>query len=107
MIFKNGEIVETGQPAPPEGLSEREKSFLARLARKYAGGESAGLARSYLIAAGGILALFAIARWTPWWWAALIAAEAAGLILFHKYKRFAAFKTRVLVKLWREREGGS
>ncbi len=87
----------------PPGLAEREKAFLSRLAEKYETGESAGLARSYLIAAAGILALFAIARWLPWWWAALIAVEAAGLMMFRQYKRFALFKTRILGKLWRER----
>ena len=94
--------VESSQTTPPTGLSEREKTFLARLAGKYEGGEDTGLLQSYLIAAGGILALFALARWTPWWWAALIAVEAATIMIFRQYKRFAAFKTRILVKMWRE-----
>ncbi len=90
--------------APKEGLTDREKGFLARLARKYETGEGAGQVRSYLIAAAGTLALFTFARWLPWWWAALVVFEAAALFLFYKYKRFSVFKTRVLVKLWRERK---
>lgn len=89
--------------APQEELSPREKGFLSSLARKYEADENAGQVRSYLIAAAGTLALFAIARWLPWWWAALIVFEAAALYLFRQYKRFSVFKTRVLVKLWRER----
>ncbi|MBT3350667.1 MAG: hypothetical protein HOC91_03880 [Nitrospinaceae bacterium] len=89
--------------APRNGLSAREKGFLSSLARKYETSDDAGQVRSYIIAAAGTLALFAIARWLPWWWAALIAFEAAALFLFYKYKRFSVFKTRVLVKLWRER----
>jgi len=85
------------------GLSEREKGFLARLAKKYETDESAGLVRSYLIAAGTLLVLFAAARWIPHWLAALAVVEAAGLLLYHKYKKFSLFKTRVLVKMWRER----
>ena len=97
--------MESGKKDSPQGLSAREKGFLASLARKYETDESAGLARSYLIAAAGVFALFALARWVPLWWAALIAAEAAGLLVFHKYKRFSGFKTRILVKMWRERAG--
>lgn len=93
--------------APREGLTDREKGFLSRLARKYETDENAGQVRSYLIAAAGTLALFALARWLPWWWAALIAFETAALFLFYKYKRFSVFKTRVLVKLWRERKEAS
>jgi len=54
--------------------------------------------------AAGILALFAIARWLPWWWASLISFEAAALFLIYKHNRFSVFKTQVLVKLWRERK---
>ena len=93
--------------APREGLTEREKGFLSRLARKYETDENAGQVRSYLIAAAGTLALFALARWLPWWWAAIIVFEAAGLYLFRQYKRFSTFKTRVLIKLWRERKEAS
>ncbi len=95
--------MESPQEESPEKLTKREEGFLAHLARKYEPGEDAGLVRSYLIAAAGIFALFALARWTPWWWVALIAAEAVALAGFQKYKKFAAFKTRILVKLWRER----
>ncbi|MEK6709386.1 MAG: hypothetical protein AABZ64_02285 [Nitrospinota bacterium] len=86
------------------GLAEHEKRFLARIAQKYEKDERAGQARSYLIAAAVILAFFALIRLLPWWWAALLAAEGAGLCLFHQYKRFTRFKTRILLKLWRERE---
>ncbi len=96
--------MESPQEEPSQKLTDREKGFLAHLARKYEPGEEAGLVRSYFIAAAGIFALFALARWTPWWWVALIAAEAAALTGFHKYKKFASFKTRILVKLWRERD---
>ena len=65
--------------APRNGLSAREKGFLSSLARKYETSDDAGQVRSYIIAAAGTLALFAIARWLPWWWAALIAFEAAAL----------------------------
>lgn len=84
-------------------LSEREERFLARLAEKYQEDESAGRTRSFLIAAAVVLALFALARWLPWWPAALLAVEAIGLYLFHQYKRFGFFKTRILIKLWKER----
>ncbi len=87
------------------GLSEREERFLARLAQKYEAGENTGQARSYLIAAGVIAALFVFARWFPWWEAAAIGVLAAGMIMFHQYKRFGSFKTRILVKMWRERSG--
>jgi|TARA_B100000315_G_scaffold256057_1_gene301054 hypothetical protein len=95
--------VESGKNDSAQGLTDREKGFLAHLARKYEPGEDAGLVRSYLIATAGIFALFALARWTPWWWVALIVAETLALAGFQKYKKFAAFKTRILVKLWRER----
>ena len=96
-------MTETNEQASPPGLSEREKRFLARLAQKYEAGENAGQARSYFIAAGVILALFALARWLPWWEAAAIGVFAIGFVLFHQYKRFTRFKTRILVKMWRER----
>lgn len=86
------------------GLSEREKRFLARLAKKYENDENAEQVRSYLIAAVVILALFALARWLPWWEAAAIGVLVLGMILFHQYKRFTRFKTRILVKMWQERE---
>ncbi len=89
--------------ASSPGLSEREERFLARLAQKYEADETTGQARSYLIAAGVIAALFALARWLPWWEAAALGVLAAGMILFHQYKRFGSFKTRILVKMWRER----
>ena len=95
--------MESSEKGQAPGLAEREKAFLSRLARKYETGESAGLARSYLIAAAGILALFALARWLPPWWAALIAVEVVGLVMFRQYKRFSLFKTRIPIKLWRER----
>lgn len=92
------------QGGPGEGLAEHEKRFLGRIAQKYEKDERAGQVRSYLIAAAVILAFFALARWVPWWWASLLAAEGAGLYMFHQYKRFSRFKTRILLKLWRERE---
>ena len=70
-----------------KGLSDREKSFFARLARKYETGWNARQVRNYLIVAAGILALFAIARWLPWWWASLIAFEAAALFLIYKHNQ--------------------
>jgi len=85
-------------------LAEHEKRFLGRIAQKYEKDERAGQVRSYLIAAAVILAFFALVRLLPWWWAALLAAEGAGLAMFHQYKRFSRFKTRILLKLWRERE---
>lgn len=85
-------------------LMEHEKRFLARIAQKYEKDEKAGQVRSYLIAAAVILAFFALAKFLPWWWAALIAMEAGGLYMFHQYKRFTRFKTRILLKLWRAQE---
>jgi hypothetical protein len=95
--------MESSEKGQPPGLAEREKTFLSRLAQKYETEESAGLVRSYFIAAGVILALFAVAHCLPWWWATLIVVETADLMMFRQYKRFALFKTRILVKLWRER----
>ncbi|MFP6888453.1 MAG: hypothetical protein VCF07_01655 [Nitrospinota bacterium] len=100
-----GKETSPGENTFPGELSEREKGFLSRLAQKYETGESAGIVRSYLIAGLGVLALFALARWTPQWWAALIVVEAAAPALFRQYKRFGSFKTHILVKLWRERTG--
>jgi len=82
-------------------VGEREQRFLDRLSGKYDRGPSAGRARSYLIAAAVIGLLFVLARWIPWWAPALVAVEAAGLALFHQYKRFASFKSRLLRALWR------
>ena len=99
--------MENAEQTGPERLNEREKRFLARLAEKYEESEDAGQVRSYAIAAAVAIALFALARWLPWWWAAGIVVLALGLYLFHQYKRFTRFKTRILIKLWRERsEGG-
>ena len=81
-------------------MSEREKGFLSRLAQKYETGESAGIVRSYLIAGLGVLALFALARWPPQWWSALIVVEAAAPALFRQYKRFGSFKTHILGDLY-------
>ncbi|MBI3127667.1 MAG: hypothetical protein HYZ11_08705 [Candidatus Tectomicrobia bacterium] len=89
------------------GLLEHEKRFLARIAQKYEKDEKAGQARSYLIAAAVILAFFALIKFLPWWWASLAIALAGGLYMFHQYKRFTRFKTRILLKLWREREKGA
>ena len=86
------------------GLSAGEKRFLARLAKKHRKDPRAGWRRSYLIAGACILALFALARWTPWWWAALLIAWAAGLAAFSRHWKFARFKNRILIKMWRERE---
>ncbi len=81
-------------------INEREERFLNRLSRKYEKSETAGRVRSYLIASVIILLMFACARWIPWWIPALIVVEGIGLALFHQYKRFAAFKTGLLRKLW-------
>ena len=83
-------------------IGDREAKFLDRLERKYEKGATTGRVRSYLIAAAVILVLFAASRWIPWWGVALLVAEVIGLWLFHQYKRFAAFKTHLLRKLWRE-----
>ena len=96
----------TQEKASAPGLNKGEERFLARIAQKYEADENAGQVRSYLIAAGVTAALFALARWLPWWEAAAIGFFALGMILFHQYKRFSRFKTRILVKLWRERAGG-
>ena len=96
-------MTENSEQSSPPGLSDREKRFLARLVRKYEAGENAGQVRSYFIAAGVILALFALVRWLPWWEAAAVGVFAIGLVLFHQYKRFSRFKTRILVKMWREK----
>ncbi len=96
----------TQEKTSPPGLNKGEERFLARIAQKYGTDENAGQVRSYLIAAGVTAALFAFARWLPWWWAAGVGFFALGMILFHQYKRFSRFKTRILVKLWRERAGG-
>ena len=98
-------MTENSEKTSPHELNKGEERFLARLAQKYESDENAGQARSYLIAAGVTLALFALARWLPWWEAAGIGFFALGMILFHQYKRFSRFKTRILVKLWRERTG--
>ncbi len=86
------------------GLSAGEKRFLDRLAKKYGKDTRAGWWRSCLIAGACTLALFALARWTPRGWLALIAAQAAGLLLYSRYRKFARFKNRILIKMWRERE---
>ena len=83
-------------------VSEREGRFLDRLSGKYEESETAGRVRSYLIAGVVILALFALSRWIPWWGVALFVVEAVGLALFRQYKRFGGFKTRLLIKLWRQ-----
>ncbi len=83
-------------------LSRREKGFLDRLSSKYEHSETAGQTRSTLIAAIVIFALFAAARWIPWWGAALILVEVLGLYLFRQYKRFAQFKSALLAKLWQQ-----
>lgn len=90
---------------PPAGLNRGEERFLARLAEKYETDENAGQVRSYIIAAAVTVALFALARWLPWWEAGAIATLVIGMVLFHQYKRFSRFKTRILIKLWRERAG--
>lgn len=89
------------------GVSEREARFLDRLSAKYAHGDSAGVLRSYLIFAAVIGALFALALCIPWWYVGLLAVEVLGLALFRQYKRFSAFKTRLLRKLWNERKAAA
>ena len=81
-------------------ISVPEERFLDRLSQKYETSETAGQLRSYLIASIVLLVLFVISRFIPWSGAALLLAEALGLTLFHKYKRFANFKSRILRKLW-------
>jgi len=81
-------------------VNEREERFLNRLSSKYEKSESTGRLRSYLIASVVIMVMFAVSRWIPWWGIALVLVEAIGLGLFHQYKRFASFKTRLLRKLW-------
>jgi hypothetical protein len=101
--LKRRRVVDSHEKASTSGLSERESRFLTRLAQKYETDENAGQVRSYLIAAAVILSLFALARWLPWWEAAAIGVLSLGMTLFHQYKRFTRFKTRILVKMWRER----
>ncbi len=81
-------------------VSEREERFLNRVSSKYGKSETAGRIRSYLIASVVIMAMFATSRWIPWWGIAFFIVEAVGLTLFHQYKRFANFKSRLLRKLW-------
>ena len=88
-------------------VSEREERFLNRLSSKYETSEAAGRIRSYLIASVVIMAMFAISRWIPWWGIALFMVEAVGLTIFHQYKRFASFKSRLLRKLWCHLREGS
>jgi hypothetical protein len=83
------------------GVTEREQGFLNRVSRKYEKSDTAGQARSYLIASAVIMAMFSLSRWVPYWWFALIVVEVAGLALFRQYKRFAVFKSALLGKLWR------
>ncbi len=83
------------------GIDVREERFLDRLSGKYEKTESAGQIRSYAIASVVIVAMFALSRWIPWWGLAIVLVEAVGLALFHKYKRFASFKSRLLSRLWR------
>ena len=83
------------------GVSEREERFLSRVSHKYEKNEAAGRVRSYLIASLVIMVMFSLSRWIPYWVVALIVVEAAGLALFHQYKRFALFKSVLLGKLWR------
>ena len=81
-------------------IDVREKRFLDRLSGKYEKNESAGRVRSYAIASVVIMAMFALSRWIPWWGLAFLVVEAVGLALFRQYKRFAAFKSMLLRKLW-------
>lgn len=82
-------------------INAREERFLDRLSRKYKKTENAGQVRSYVIASVVIMVMFLLSRWLPWWGLALVIVEAIGLGLFYQYKRFANFKTRLLVQLWR------
>ena len=82
-------------------IGVREERFLDRLSKKYEDTESAGQLRSYVIASVVLLVMFSLARWLPWWGLALAVVEVVGLALFFQYKRFASFKTRIMMKLWR------
>ena len=82
-------------------IDVREERFLDRLSSKYEKTESAGQIRSYAIASVVIMVMFALSRWLPWWGLAIAVVEAIGLALFHQYKRFASFKSRLLSSLWR------
>jgi hypothetical protein len=84
----------------PSALTEGERRFLAAIRRKYSAPTPLSLLRSYALAAFVLLALFALARYVPLAPLALAAVELFGLLLFHQYKRFARFKSRVLKKLW-------
>lgn len=81
-------------------IHEREARLLNRLSAKYADEKPASRIRSYLIASVIIAVMFVLARWIPWWGLALLIVEILGLALFHQYKRFARFKSRLLSKLW-------
>ncbi len=96
--------METIKQSSTSSLGVGEERFLQRLSKKYEGNETPGRFRSYLIASVVILGLFALSRWIPWWGAGLAVVELIGLGLFHQYKRFARFKTRILVKLWMLRQ---
>ena len=93
--------MESASSHRPDELGDREKRFLARLSEKYESDQAKVPVRSYLIAGAVIVALFALSRWIPWWWAAIVVVEVIGLTLFHQYKRFGRFKTRLLIRLWR------
>ena len=88
-------------------VSERERRLLDRLSKKYEKSQNAGQIRSYVIASGAIAVMFALSRWIPWWGVALFVVEVAGLALFRQYKRFAAFKSSLLGRLWRHVKNGA
>jgi hypothetical protein len=91
----------------PRELSPREQRFLDRLSRKYADEKAWTYLRSYVIAGLVLLILFAASKWIPYGFLALLLVEAGGLWMFHQYKRFARFKSRLLVRLWQDRRAAN
>lgn len=85
-------------------MTKGERGFLSRLDQKYADAQPEIWApRSVLLSAGILALLFALARYIPVWYGGLLAVLALGFAVFHSYKRFSRFRTRILLKLWREK----
>ncbi len=84
-------------------LTEPEKRFLKRIVAKYSQ-QSNPLYRSLAVISALIVVAHLLERSTLPWWVVFPLIYIPAIWMFSRYRRFAIFKTRLMVKLARRLE---